>query len=131
MGDDESWSHIEIAGVQLDVPADLSAPAGQGIEGPVAVLERRGMRLLLDGSAFADPLVGHSGKPGLSTWTELIDGEQRELLSFDQGDGSRVLATRLPALTATVVIDQGADPAPALRMLRSLRSTATPADGTQ
>ena len=147
MAEDARWMRLTIAGLQLELPAgmlpdgasgpppteqlDGGTPESQvptGFEGPVAVLEGSGMRLLIDGTPFADPLTGHAGKPAFSTWRAQIDGQEREVVSFGE-EGSRVLATRLPGATVTVQLDHGGDPAAALRILSSLRPPAGPADG--
>jgi hypothetical protein len=108
-------------GAEFDVPADLIPAPGQGLEGPAAVFEGGGVRLTLDASLFADPLTGHGDKPGFTQRHDRVGGEERQIVSYAAGEDTRVFATRLTGLTATVHVQEAADPETALRILRSIR----------
>jgi len=124
MPEDVQWQHVEAAGVELDVPAELTVTSDQGLEGPAAVLEGGNMRLTLDGSAFADPLSGHREKPGFTQWRDEVYGEEREFVSFLADEDTQIFASRLPGFTATVQMERSADPEIAKRILRSIRPRA-------
>jgi hypothetical protein len=124
MPDFPEWRTTRLAGVELDVPAELAPTDEQGIDGPAATLESPNLRLILDAGPFADPLTGYASKPGFERRLEDIGGEPAEVVSFAGENGARVLATRLPGpLTAVVHAAPGVDPEVALRILRSLRRT--------
>lgn len=120
--DFQDWRTTRLAGVELDVPAELAPTDEQAIDGPAATLAGPNLRLSLDAGPFADPLTGYASKPGFERRLEDIGGEQAEVVSFADSDGTRVLAARLPGpLTAVVHAAPGVDPEVALRMLRSMR----------
>jgi hypothetical protein len=122
--DPGSWTRVELPGVVLEVPAGLVSEAGQGAEGAAAVLEGGGLRVVVDTSLFADPLTGHAAQPGFRTWSESVDGSEREVVAFGDA-GGRVVATRLPGVTATVRLTEATEAGmeTALRILRSVRRT--------
>lgn len=117
----DGWTHVVMAGVDLEVPPGMVPLPGQGIDGTAAVLEGGGLRLVLDRSLFADPLTGHRAKPAFAEWREEIGGVARTLVSYGADESAQVLATRLPGLTATIHVPRGVDPDVALRILRSIR----------
>lgn len=116
--DGKNWKHVEAAGASFEIPAELAAVNAQGIDGPAVVFEDTELRLTVDTSVFADPLVGHGAQPGFRQWTEPHSGDQK-FLSFEAGE-TTVYATRLPGLTAIIHMGRTADPDTALRILRSV-----------
>ena len=116
----QGWRRVDFHGVALEVPVDMAASTEQGVEGDVLVLEGAGLRLTLDASLFRDRLHGAASRPGSRRWSEPVGDDAREVVAFDAGDGT-VLVADLPGdLTASVHVDTGGDQGSALDIIRSI-----------
>jgi hypothetical protein len=92
------------------------------MDGPTVTLTSPGLRLIIDHSAFADPLTGYESQRGFARRRDAIAGEAADVVSFRADDGTLVVATRLPGpMTAVVHVAPDTDPEIARRMLRSIR----------
>jgi hypothetical protein len=122
----DRWRRVTVAGVELEVPAELAPASEAALDGPAASFEAPGLRLLLDSSPFADPLTGYESRPEFARMEEQIGGVPAKIVSFRSDDGTRVIAARLPGLlTAVAHVAPDGDPELALRILRSIRPTIT------
>ena len=111
-----------MAGLALDVPAQLAPSEEHGIEGGAAILEGAGMRLTVDASPFADPLTRYADKPGYEHWQEAVASQSADFVVFEE-EGTRTVAVAIPG-RATAVVHQSADAERdvALQILRSIRT---------
>ena len=118
----QPWSSVRVAGLSLDVPAQLAAVDEHGIEGSVAVLEAAGLRLTVDGSPFADPLTGYGSKPGFEHWKEAVGGNTADFVLFEE-EGTCTVAVTIPGRATAVVHQPAGTPKDvALQILRSIRT---------
>ncbi|WP_455835185.1 hypothetical protein [Pseudarthrobacter siccitolerans] len=117
----QPWSSVRMAGLALDVPAQLAPSEERGIEGSAEVLEGDGMRLTVDTSPFADPLTHYAAKPGYEHWQETVASQSADFILFEE-QGTRTVAVAIPG-RATAVVHQpaGAERDVALQILRSIR----------
>jgi hypothetical protein len=118
----QPWSSVRMAGLALDVPAQLAPSEEHGIEGGAAILEGAGMRLTVDASPFADPLTRYADKPGYEHWQEPVASQSADFVVFEE-EGTRTVAVTIPG-RATAVVHQPADAERdvALQILRSIRT---------
>jgi hypothetical protein len=118
----QPWSSVRVAGLALDVPAQLVPSDEAGFEGSAAVLEGADMRLTVDASPFADPLTRYEAKPGFEYWQEAVGSITADFVLFEE-EGTRTVAVTIPG-RATAVVHQPADADKdvALQILRSFRT---------
>ncbi|MHC6594279.1 hypothetical protein [Arthrobacter sp. C152] len=118
----QPWKSVRVAGLSLDVPAQLAHADEHGIEGGAAVLEGAGLRLTVDASLFADPLTRYGSKPGFEHWQEAVGSSTADFVLFEEA-GTRTVAVTIPG-RATAVVHQpaGAPRDVALQILRSIRT---------
>lgn len=79
-------------GIKLTVPEGLAPKASQGVDSRVSTLRGRGISLLIDHGPFADTLMSYAGRSGYRSTEEVIDGRPARIVSFDESDGTRVVA---------------------------------------
>lgn len=118
----QPWSSVRVAGLALDVPAQLVPLDEAAFEGSAAVLEGAGMRLTVDASPFADPLTRYGAKPGFEHWQEPVGRATADFVVFEE-EGTRTVAVTIHG-RATAVVHQpaGAPKDVALQILRSIRT---------
>jgi hypothetical protein len=95
------WKELTLAqGLTLTVPADLSRGPEQGVDTAVATWNGAGISVVVDQGPFADPLTTYQGRPGSRSRQETIDGRPARIVSFLEGDGTRVVAAHFPGTQA-------------------------------
>ena len=118
----QPWSSVRVAGLALDVPAQLVPTEEAAIEGSAAVLEGAGLRLTIDASPFADPLTRYGAKPGFEHWQEAVGSTTADFVLFEE-EGTRTVAVTIPGRATAVVHQPAGDPRDvALQILRSIRT---------
>jgi hypothetical protein len=103
------WQELTLAeGLTLTVPADLSRGPEQGVDTAVATWNGAGISVVIDQGPFADPLTTYQGRPGSRSRQETIDGRLARIVSFVEGNGTRVVAAHFPGARAGASAGKGA-----------------------
>jgi len=125
------WEQVTLNGeLTLTVPTAVSRGPEQGVDTKVATWSGAGINILVDQGPFVDPLVSYRDRVAYQSLQETIGGRVARIVSFVEGDGTRIVAAHFSGSEAgsrdrlTVVIRS--DPAVlteevVFKIIRSLR----------
>jgi hypothetical protein len=129
----DQWQTARLGDVlELSIPAGMSVSEAYAFESPTGMWEGDDMTVLVDATMYADDLRSQSASPRAKTATEHIDGRPARIVSYEDDNGTPVIAAHVMPLQAatgaapagvTVVVRGGPLAAPdiPLQIIRSLR----------
>jgi hypothetical protein len=112
------WKELTLAeGLTLTVPTDLSGGPDQGVDTEVTTWNGPGISVVIDQGPFADPLTTYGGRAGSHSRQETIGGRLARVVSFVEGNGTRVVAAHFPGARAGASAGRGASAEKALTIV--------------